>query len=47
MSMWQLMAALEGYAEAHDPKREERLSEADKDELAAWLGIESASDIGK
>ena len=39
MSMWQFAAALEGYAEAHDPKAGERLSDGQKDELAEWLGI--------
>lgn len=33
MTMWQFMAAVEGYADAHDPKRSERLSDADRDEL--------------
>lgn len=33
MSMWQLIAALEGYAQAHDPKSRGRLSESDRDEL--------------
>lgn len=40
MSMWQFMAAVEGYAAAHNPKKPGSLSESDKDELAAWLGID-------
>lgn len=39
MSMWQFMAALEGYAEAHDPKSGERLTDTEKEDLAQWLGI--------
>jgi hypothetical protein len=39
MSIWQFFAAVEGYAEAHDPKSGERLSDSEKDELADWLGI--------
>ena len=42
MSMWQFMAAVEGYAEAQNPKKQDRLSTEDKDELAAWLGIDGA-----
>lgn len=33
MSMWQFMAALDGYARAHDPESANKLSEADKDDL--------------
>lgn len=39
MSLWQFMAAVEGYAEAHDPKAGDRLSDREKDELADWIGI--------
>lgn len=37
--MWQFMAAVEGYAAAHDPKAGQRLSAQEKDSLADWLGI--------
>jgi len=40
MSMWQFMAAVEGYADAHDPKRGERLSDADRDDL--WEMVRGA-----
>lgn len=33
MSIWQLMAAAEGYAEAHDPESGSKLSDAEKDDL--------------
>lgn len=39
MSMWKFFAAVEGYAAAHDPKAAEKLSEAEKDELADWMGF--------
>lgn len=39
MSMWQFYASIAGYAEAHDPKARDRLSDGQKDELADWLGI--------
>ncbi|UOK70192.1 hypothetical protein [Ancylobacter polymorphus] len=39
MSMWQFMASVEGFAQAHDPDARSKLSEAEKDDLADWLGI--------
>ncbi len=33
MSMWQFMAALDGYAKAHDPKAKGKLNDAERDEL--------------
>lgn len=33
MSMWQFMAALEGYAKAHDPKAKGKLNDSERDEL--------------
>lgn len=43
MSMWQFMAAAEGFARANDPKVAERLTEGEKDDLAAWLGISGSN----
>ncbi len=37
MSMWQFMAAVDGYAKAHAPDDEKSLSTKEKDELWGWL----------
>jgi hypothetical protein len=37
MSMWQFMAALEGYARAHDPEAGKKLSETEKGDLWEWM----------
>jgi hypothetical protein len=37
MSVWQFMAALEGFVSAHDPDGEKRLTEGEKDDLWQWL----------
>lgn len=39
MSVWQYMAALEGYIAANTHEDERGLSKKEEDELAAWLGI--------
>lgn len=39
MSVWQYMAALDGYVAANTPEGERGLSKAEEDELADWLGI--------
>ncbi len=33
MSMWQFMAALDGYSKAHDPKAKGKLNDAERDDL--------------
>lgn len=38
MSMWQFMAAVDGYVQANTPD-DGALSPKEKDELADWLGI--------
>ena len=38
MSIWEYMAALDGYIKANSPDNG-GLSEKEKDELADWLGI--------
>lgn len=37
MSMWQYMAALDGYVAANTPESEKGLSAKEKDELWDWL----------
>ena len=37
MSIWQYVAAVEGFAAAHDPDADKRLSETDADALFAWV----------
>lgn len=37
MSIWEYMAALDGFNQANDPDAEKRLSGEEKDELWAWL----------
>lgn len=37
MSVWQYMAALDGYARANDPDGDKRLSGSEQDELWDWL----------
>ena len=37
MSVWQYMAALDGYSRAHDPDCEDKLSPVEQDELWDWL----------
>ena len=37
MSMWQYMAALDGYIKANTPDEPGKLSEAEKDDLWDWI----------
>ena len=37
MSVWQYMAAVEGYARANDPEAAKRLSGQERDELWEWV----------
>lgn len=37
MSIWQFVAAMEGYAEAHDPEAQQGLSSQEADDLWNWL----------
>lgn len=37
MSLWQYLAAVEGFAEAHDPEGQNKLSDHEKDDLWDWL----------
>ena len=37
MSVWQFMAAVEGYVKANTPKDNGKLSNAEKDELFDWI----------
>ena len=37
MSLFQYMAAVEGYAAAHDPEGQNKLSGQEEDELWSWL----------
>ncbi len=39
MSVWQYMAAVDGYLDAHCPEDERGLSSKEQDELAEWMGI--------
>ena len=39
MSMWQFQAALEGYLKANTAEDAGALSDAEKNDLAEWLGI--------
>ncbi|MDQ0996875.1 hypothetical protein QFZ34_002057 [Phyllobacterium ifriqiyense] len=39
MSMWQFLAALEGYIKANSPEDTGKLTESEKDEMADWIGI--------
>lgn len=39
MSVWQYMAALDGYIDANTPDEDKGLSKQEADELADWLGI--------
>lgn len=39
MSVWQYMAALEGYIAANTPEDDKGLTKAEEDDLAEWLGI--------
>ena len=39
--MWQLNAAIEGWIKANSPKKDNTLSESEKDDL--WLFIEAAN----
>lgn len=39
MSVWQYMAALEGYIAANTHEDDKGLTKAEEDDLAAWLGI--------
>lgn len=39
MSVWQYMAALEGYNAANTPEEDKGLTKAEEDDLAEWLGI--------
>lgn len=37
MSVWQFMAAVDGYIEAKDPKSGDRLTDAEADDLWEWV----------
>lgn len=37
MSVFQYMAALEGFAAAHDPDRDRRLTDSEKDDLWSFI----------
>lgn len=37
MSIWQFMAAVDGYITANTPENERGLSDKEKDDLFAWL----------
>jgi hypothetical protein len=37
MSIWQFMAAIDGYAKAHDPESGKGLTKAEEDDLWAWV----------
>lgn len=37
MSMWQFMAAIDGYVKANTPEDNQGLSTAEKEELWEWL----------
>ncbi len=37
MSMWQYMAAMDGYIKANTPNEPGKLSESEKDDLWDWL----------
>lgn len=37
MSVWQYMAAVEGYARANDPEAAKKLSAKERDELWDWV----------
>lgn len=39
MSVWQYVAAVEGYQKAHDPKGDGKLAPDEVDDIAEWLGI--------
>lgn len=39
MSIWQYMAAVDGYIKANSSGEENGLTESEKDQLADWLGI--------
>lgn len=37
MSIWQYLAALEGYVLAHNPDADKALTESEKDDIWQWL----------
>lgn len=37
ISLWQYLAAVEGYAAAHDPEGNGKLSSQEEDDLWTWL----------
>ena len=37
MSIWQYLAALEGYNRANDPDSDKKLSDKEQDELFEWI----------
>jgi len=41
LSVFQYLAALDGYIEANDPDGEKKLSETEKDDLWDWLNRDS------
>lgn len=41
MSVWQFMAAVDGYVEAHDPDAGKSLSDAEADDLWNWMNTKS------
>jgi len=40
MSMWQFMAALDGYAKHHDPEAAKKLTAGEKEDL--WVFVQGA-----
>jgi len=39
MSVWQYVAAIEGYIAANSPDDDKGLTRKEEDELAEWLGV--------
>jgi hypothetical protein len=37
MSVWQYLAAIDGYVAAHDPDADKRLTDKEEDELWDWI----------
>jgi hypothetical protein len=37
MSIWQYMAALDGYMKANDPDADKKLTKSEEDELWEWI----------
>jgi hypothetical protein len=39
MSVWQYMAAVEGYTDAHSQEDDKTLSASEVDDIAKWMGL--------